>query len=146
MRDRFQARVYSWEDGVWMAQVEIMRWGTMRKWIRSACKKYKVRPPTLGKEPDWSQWSGYYTAKEKIRLTKAHKNPVVVLHEVSHHICDMLLPDLDLPDHNGYWLGIYQFLLLDFTVFHRPFLRASMHAYGLPFKPLPPKLKALRSK
>lgn len=138
MADKYQQRIYRWEDGVWMAQVEIMRWGTMRKWIRAACKLYKVSAPTLGKEPDWSTWSGYYPVKEKIKLARAHKNPVVVLHEVSHHICDMSIAR-KLPDHSDPWLGIYQHLLEHFKVFERPFLKASMRAYGLPFKPVPPK-------
>lgn len=136
--DPLSKKVYDWEDGQRIAGIEIFKSATVTRWVRKACKYYRVRPPKLMWLRPTAKTSGYYPPKKLIGFVPFHKNPVVVLHETAHHIADELLGSNHGPDHSSYWFAIYCWLLLKFEVYEPSFLRGSLKAYRLTLRPLPP--------
>ena len=45
--DPLRNRVYDWEDGCVLANGHIFTMALARKWVRQACRHYKVKPATV---------------------------------------------------------------------------------------------------
>lgn len=139
--DPLRNRVYDWEDGQSLAVQSYMTLGDVRRWVRKACRYYKVKPPTVQMAPDRARLS--YSCGGRLFFVPIHRNPIVALHEVAHHICDTLLdvpsPPALLVAHSDEWFSIYMWLLLKFGVYEAPFLRASLKPYRLRLRALSPE-------
>lgn len=138
-KDPLCYKVYNWEDGQRIAGLDMMKSGTVRRWVSKACGYYGVRKPKVGFLPARAKLSGYSPTDEAIGFVAFHKNPVVVLHEAAHHIADVLFGSENCPHHTHPWFSIYMWLLLKFEVYEPAFLRGSLEPYGLRLRPLSPE-------
>jgi hypothetical protein len=139
--DPLRNRVYDWEDGSALAKAPICSMDLMRRLVRRACRYYKVKPPTVVPLDAKYKLSFYLNKTDgtrRICFIPDHRNPVVALHEVAHHICDIRFGD-GPADHCKEWFSIYMWLLIKFEVYKKPFLAASLKPYRLRLRPLGPE-------
>ena len=136
--DPLRNRVYDWEDGCVLANGHIFTVALARKWVRQACRHYKVKPATVVPIGHNRTLSFYSTKHKRIAFIPTHRNPVVVLHEAAHHISDVLFGH-EQADHCKEWFSIYMWLLLKFGVYKKGFLRGSLKPYRLRLRPLGPE-------
>jgi|ERR1700674_3188339 len=133
-------RIYAWEDGCMLAKLDICSMGLVRSMVRRACRYYRVKPPQVVPLNAKCRTSFYVAEDNRICFIPSHRNPVVVLHEAAHCICDTVFGS-KLPDHDRKWFSIYTWLLLKFNVYERPFLAASLAPYKLQLRPRAPVRK-----
>src|ERR1700683_2463886 len=136
--DPLRNRVYDWEKWSMVGKCSLYTMPLVRRWVRLACKHYKVAPPTVVAIGHNRTMSFYSTGHKRISFIPDHRNPVVVLHEAAHHISDVLFGH-EQADHCKEWFSIYMWLLIRVGVYKKEFLRASLKPYRLRLRPLGPE-------
>lgn len=139
--DPHQQTVYQWEDD-WPAwNLNHVSLTVCRKAIRTACKWYGVKPPSVGQH---SGRAFAYSWPEKNRISmqggehakSGGKNIATALHEAAHHIAYTLHGER-IQDHGRTWLGIYLDLLERAAIAPREALHASARKHGLKWRSSP---------
>lgn len=136
MIDRQKFAVYAWETE-WPAWNHgVLTKATCTAVIRWACRKYKVKRPTVLFHSNRSGYS-FYTGQplHVISMQRNGMNDATCLHEAAHVIHEWYAGDAH-EVHGKEWLGIYLWLLRTFGRASEKALLLSAKACGLKFTPL----------
>lgn len=129
MKDRQAERLYRWEESWrdWNRQTQTLV--DARKFVRTACAKYSVKPPTVVSHRH-TELPFYMPVVARISFNKKYRNPAIALHEAVHHIIYVLLGET-VEDHGREFVGVYLWLLDNAGIAPRIALEASARAVGL---------------
>lgn len=144
--DSQQDALYEWETKWRDWNINSLTLSECRAAIRTACARYKVRPPAVKQHNLRSlSWSIPYPAPGWISLQavgprgRGGKNLATALHEAAHHIVYALFGNRP-SDHGPTFLGIYIWLLVEAEVAPASALYPSARAAGLKWRHMPPTL------
>ena len=122
-------KAYDWEASFAHSTVKgFAKIHQARRWIRWACKKYKVPPPIVIEQLKTRQFSAYRPYDHRIWIHHKHSNIWTALHEAAHAISRHLFDD---GTHGPKWLGIYIYLLSTAGIAPYVALSKSAKAMGL---------------
>lgn len=138
--------LYTWEDQWRGWNLNSLTLPECRAAIRTACARYKVRPPAVKQHNTRAfSWSIPYPTPGWISLQAVGarnwggKNLATALHEATHHIVYALFGNRP-SDHGPTFLGIYIWLLVEAEVAPASALYPSARAAGLKWRHMPPTL------
>lgn len=128
MQDPQKDRLYAWEDSFWEWGFQTLKLPRIRRWVKWACKKYGVEPPTVAGRV--GRMSEYDPHLKRIRLVRCQQNLAITLHEVAHHIVWMKHGDT-VEDHGRRFIGVYFWLIEESKLLPRSALYPSAKTAGL---------------
>lgn len=137
-RDKKQrTKIYEWE-GAWLEwNLNSITLAQCRAIVRSACRVFGVRPPTVVQHKKAS-YSYYDPNKHQISIQavgargRGGKNRAVCLHEAAHAIVHAKKPRV--LDHGAYFASVYVLLLTKAKIAPLSALAASAAEFGIKFK------------